>query len=53
MSVFNSLQSLAVPVHREGWRFVAGFAAVTLVLFWLRLESLAWLGVTRSGSRKK
>ncbi len=45
MSVFNSLQSLAVPVHREGWRFVAGFAAVTLVLFWLRLESLAWLGV--------
>jgi len=48
MSILNSVQSLAVPVHREGWRFVAGFAAVTLVLFWLRIESLAWLGVIAS-----
>jgi len=48
MSVLNSLQSLAVPVHREGWRFVAAFAAVTLALFWLRLEELAWLGVIAS-----
>ncbi len=45
MSIIDSVTSALVPVHREGWRFVAGFAAVTLVLFWLDLETLAWLGV--------
>ncbi len=32
------------PMHPEGWRFVAAFAAVTLVLFWI-WEPLGWLGL--------
>ncbi len=32
------------PMHPEGWRFVAIFAAVTLLLFWL-WTPLGWLGV--------
>jgi phosphatidylserine decarboxylase len=32
------------PMHREGIRFVAVFAAVTLVLFWL-WQPLGWIGV--------
>jgi phosphatidylserine decarboxylase len=32
------------PMHPEGWRFVAIFAAVTLVLFWI-WTPLGWLGV--------
>ena len=32
------------PMHPEGWKFVAIFAAVTLVLFWL-WEPLGWLGL--------
>jgi phosphatidylserine decarboxylase len=31
------------PMHPEGWRFVAIFAAVTLILFWLWVP-LGWLG---------
>ena len=32
------------PMHPEGWRFVAIFAAVTLALFWL-WEPLGWVGL--------
>jgi phosphatidylserine decarboxylase len=32
------------PVHREGYRFIAGFAAATLVLF-LVSDLLGWVGV--------
>jgi phosphatidylserine decarboxylase len=45
MSIFQSVSQVLVPVHREGYRFVAIFAAVTLALFWLHLTPLAWLGV--------
>ena len=45
MSVINSISSTLVPIHREGYRFIAIFAAVTLVLFWLNLGILAWIGV--------
>ena len=45
MSVINSISSVLVPIHREGYRFIAIFAAVTLVLFWLNLGILAWIGV--------
>ena len=45
MSIVNSIQSAFVPIHREGWRFIAIFAAVTLVLFWLDLTLLGWIGV--------
>ncbi len=45
MSVISSVSSVLVPIHREGYRFIAIFAAVTLVLFWLHLGPLAWIGV--------
>jgi phosphatidylserine decarboxylase len=45
MSIVNSITSSFVPIHREGYRFIAIFAGVTLVLFWLEWEFLAWIGV--------
>ena len=38
------LETFLKPMHREGYRFVAIFAAITLVLFWL-WEPLGWLGL--------
>ena len=35
----------SIPVHREGYRFIAIFAAITLVLFWLLPDLFGWLGV--------
>ena len=40
----DTIRSVLVPIHREGWKFIAIFAIVTLVLFWLA-EPLGWLGV--------
>ena len=45
MSLINTITSSLAPVHREGYRFLAIFAVVTLVLFWLDLTPLAWIGV--------
>lgn len=45
MTIIDSITSSLAPVHREGWRFVAIFAGVTLVLFWLGIPVLPWLGV--------
>lgn len=38
------LETFLKPMHREGYRFVAIFAAITLVLFWI-WDPLGWLGV--------
>jgi phosphatidylserine decarboxylase len=38
------LQQFLVPLHPEGWRFVALFALVTLLLFWI-WSPFGWLGV--------
>ena len=38
------LSTFLKPMHREGYRFVAVFAAATAVLFWLA-EPLGWIGV--------
>ena len=38
------LSTFVKPMHREGYRFVAIFAAVTAVLFYLA-EPLGWMGV--------
>ena len=40
----NMIDTVAKPMHREGYRFVAIFAAVTLVLFWIS-TFLGWIGV--------
>jgi phosphatidylserine decarboxylase len=38
------LKHVLAPIHKEGWRFIAIFAVVTLILFWL-WAPLGWLGV--------
>jgi phosphatidylserine decarboxylase len=45
MSIVNSITSAFVPIHKEGYRFVAIFAGLTLFLFWLEVETLGWIGV--------
>ena len=38
------LRQVLAPIHPDGWRFIAIFAAVTALLFWLSTP-LGWLGV--------
>jgi phosphatidylserine decarboxylase len=38
------IDTVLKPMHPEGWKFVAVFAAVTLVLFWI-WDPLGWIGV--------
>lgn len=45
MNIIDSIKSSFAPIHKEGWPFVAIFAAVTLLLFWLDLPVLPWIGV--------
>lgn len=40
----SALSTVLVPVHREGWRFVAIFAAISAALF-LVWEPLGWAGL--------
>ena len=42
--MFDTITSIIAPIHREGYRFLAIFAVVTLVLFWIA-SPLGWLGV--------
>ena len=49
MSLVDTIKNAFVPIHREGWPFVAGFAAVTVVLgffstnlFWIGAILTAW-----------
>jgi phosphatidylserine decarboxylase len=44
MSIAASIRSQLVPIHREGYPFIAVFAVVTLVLFWL-WQPLGWIGL--------
>lgn len=39
----SMISTVVKPMHREGWRFVGIFAAVTLVLFWI-WQPLGWIG---------
>ena len=45
MSVIQSITTSFAPIHREGWRFIAIFAAVTLLFFWVGFQPVGWLGV--------
>jgi phosphatidylserine decarboxylase len=40
--------SILIPLHRDGWKFVALFVLVTLGLFFL-WQPLGWLGVVLTG----
>lgn len=43
MSLINTVRNTLVPVHKEGYPFIAGFFVVSLVLGFL-WEPLMWLG---------
>jgi phosphatidylserine decarboxylase len=43
MSVLASIRSQIVPIHREGYPFIGGFAVLTLILFFL-WSPLGWIG---------
>jgi phosphatidylserine decarboxylase len=45
MSLVNSITSTLVPIHREGWRFVAIAVVVTAILYWFDLDFLALLAL--------
>lgn len=40
----DAIRAVLVPINSEGYRFIAIFAVVTLVLFWIA-DPLGWLGV--------
>jgi phosphatidylserine decarboxylase len=42
------LKPILVPIHRDGWPFVAGFAAVTVILAVL-WSPLGWIGAILTG----
>ena len=44
MSLAQSVRSAIVPVHRDGWKFVAIFAGVTLVAALLLGQTAFWIG---------
>jgi phosphatidylserine decarboxylase len=44
MSIAASIRSQLVPIHQEGYPFIAIFALVTLILFWL-WPPLGWIGI--------
>ena len=43
MSLFSTISRQLAPVHREGYPFIALFALVTLILFWISTP-LGWIG---------
>jgi phosphatidylserine decarboxylase len=45
MSIIQSITTSFAPIHKEGWRFIAIFAAVTLLFFWLGFQPIGWIGV--------
>ena len=49
MSLVDTVKNAFVPIHREGWPFIAGFAGVAIVLgllstnlFWIGFILTAW-----------
>ncbi len=45
MTIIDSIKTSIAPVHQEGWRFVAIFAGVTLLIWWLGLWPLVPVGI--------
>jgi len=44
MSIVASVRSQLVPIHREGYPFIAVFAVVALILFWI-WSPLGWIAL--------
>ena len=40
----ETIRSVLVPIHVEGYRFIALFVLATLILFWI-WDPLGWVGV--------
>ena len=47
--ILDSITGVFVPIHRDGYKFVAGAAVATLFLFLLS-DTLGWLGVMATAS---
>src|SRR5581483_5860024 len=43
MSIAASIRAQLVPIHREGYPFIGGFALASLILFWI-WAPLGWIG---------
>lgn len=43
--MLDSIMSVFVPIHREGYKFIAIFAIITLLLFWWLPDLFGWIGV--------
>lgn len=43
MSILNSIRGQVPTIHREGYRFIGGFAFASLILFWV-WTPLGWIG---------
>ncbi|MGE0116995.1 MAG: phosphatidylserine decarboxylase [Dongiaceae bacterium] len=48
MSLALLLKPILVPIHRDGWRFIAVFAAAALVLAFV-WQPLGWIGALATG----
>lgn len=44
MSLVDSIRKVLVPIHKEGWPFIAGFAVGTIILGWI-WDPLFYFGV--------
>lgn len=44
MSLFNTVRNTIVPVHKEGYPFIAAFFVASLVLGWI-FKPLFWIGL--------
>ncbi len=44
MSIAESIRRQITPIHKEGYVFIAGFAVLTLILFYL-WQPLGWIGL--------
>ncbi len=47
--MLDSIKAALVPIHREGYRFIAIFAVITAVLFWWLPDVFGWLGLLVTG----
>ena len=48
MSIAESIRNTLVPIHREGWPFIAAFFVAAVVLGWL-WDPLFWIGLALTG----
>ncbi len=43
--MIESIFSIFVPIHKEGYRFIAIFAGLSLLMFWWLPDLFGWIGV--------